>query len=248
MTIKDVARSSGFSAATLRYYEEIGLLPAPRRTPAGYRAYDDEVLARLSFISRAKQLGCTLDEIGELATAWEGGRCGPVQDRLREVVRDKLERTHEQLAELVTLSGELQRAAAALERHRPEGPCDDTCGCVTAAEFDATPVAVPLTAKPETGDTPIACTLTPDAVSGRLGDWSDLLAFATTRTALPGGVRLALDADTPVDRLAALVAAEQQCCAFFRFAITVDARGLGLEVAAPPDGIALIDSIFGVPS
>ena len=55
--IKDIADRSGFTAATLRYYEEIGLLPEPTRTPAGYRLYDDHTLDRLAFITRAKQLG-----------------------------------------------------------------------------------------------------------------------------------------------------------------------------------------------
>lgn len=72
--IKDVADRSGFSTATLRYYEEIGLLPEVSRTPAGYRVYDDHTLERLAFISRAKQLGCSLDEIADLTVANAGGR------------------------------------------------------------------------------------------------------------------------------------------------------------------------------
>ncbi|HUC31984.1 MAG TPA: MerR family transcriptional regulator [Ilumatobacteraceae bacterium] len=248
MTIKDVAARSGFSAATLRYYEEIGLVPEPARTPAGYRMYDADVLARLAFIARAKQLGCSLDEIGELATAWEGGRCGPVQDRLRVLVGEKLEHTHDQIAALMTLSGELQRAAAALERHRPEGPCDDTCGCV--AEPEATPpsVAVPLGRKPAAGEEPIACTLEPDRMAGRLGEWHTLLGFVAGRNAIDGGIRLDLADGTPMHELATLVAAEQRCCSFFRFAITIDARGVALEVTAPDDARPLIDAMFGVPA
>lgn len=60
--IKDVADRSGFSAVTLRYDEQIGLLPESARTAAGYRLYDDDALERLAFIARAKQLGCSLDE------------------------------------------------------------------------------------------------------------------------------------------------------------------------------------------
>ena len=74
--IKDVAARSGFSTATLRYYAKIGLLPQAVRTDTGYRLYDDRTLDRLSFITRAKQLGCTLDEIADLTTAWDGGRRG----------------------------------------------------------------------------------------------------------------------------------------------------------------------------
>jgi DNA-binding transcriptional MerR regulator len=128
--IKDVADRSGFSAATLRYYGEIGLLPEAGRTAAGYRVYDDRSLERLAFIFRAKQLGCSLEEIADLALAWDGGQCGPVQDRLRGVVAQKLASAERQIAELTTLTAELQRVAASLQQHRPDGPCDDHCGCV----------------------------------------------------------------------------------------------------------------------
>ena len=84
-----MARRSGFTPATLRYYEEIGLLPPPSRTASGYRSYGDDALDRLAFIARAKQLGCALEEIRDLSIAWDGGRCGPIQDRLRELVASK---------------------------------------------------------------------------------------------------------------------------------------------------------------
>ncbi|HUF99821.1 MAG TPA: MerR family transcriptional regulator, partial [Ilumatobacter sp.] len=90
LKIKDVADASGFSANTLRYYEQIGLLPVSARTAAGYRMYDQRTLDRLAFIARAKQLGCTLEEITGLATAWDGGECGPIQDQLRRLVADKI--------------------------------------------------------------------------------------------------------------------------------------------------------------
>ena len=69
LKIKDVAAASGFTAATLRYYERIGLLPEASRTPAGYRTYDQRTVERLAFIARAKQLGCTLEEIAGLTPA-----------------------------------------------------------------------------------------------------------------------------------------------------------------------------------
>ena len=76
--INEVAKRSGFTPATLRYYEEVGLVPLPTRTEAGYRMYDDRALERLAFIARAKQLGCTLEETADLVVAWEGGQCGPI--------------------------------------------------------------------------------------------------------------------------------------------------------------------------
>jgi MerR family copper efflux transcriptional regulator len=249
MRIKEVAERSGFSAPTLRYYEEIGLLPEPARTPAGYRSYDEATVERLAFIARAKQLGCSLDEIADLTTAWEGGRCGPVQDRLRAVVAAKQAAAQAQIVELMTLSNDLQRAAAALELHRPDGPCDDQCGCVTDTTVEAGPptFAVSLTAKPALpeAEVPIACTLRPDALRGQVEDWQALLRHAARRAALEDGVRVELLADTPLEELMRLVAAEQDCCQFLRFAITVDTRGVGLEVRGPADARVIIESLFG---
>ena len=148
LKIKEIAQASGFSAATLRYYEEIGLLPAASRTPAGYRTYDQHTLDRLGFIARAKQLGCTLEEIGGLTTAWDGGRCGPVQDQLRQLVASKILASQSQLVELMTFTRELQQAAAALEMHRPEGACDGQCGCVSEPDDVAPTVGVAISAKP----------------------------------------------------------------------------------------------------
>ena len=50
----------------------------------------------------------------------------------------------------------------------------------------------------------------------------------------------------PIAELMRLVAAEQDCCQFFRFAITVDTRGVALEVRAPDDALSIVESMFGV--
>ena len=140
--------------------------PESSRTPGGYRTYDDHTLDRLAFIARAKQLGCSLEEIADLALAWDGGSCGPVQDRLRVAVAGKLATAQQQIVELMTLTSELQQAAAALEAHRPEGACDDTCGCITvpsATNATPEPQFISLGAEPanDTDEVPIACTLGP---------------------------------------------------------------------------------------
>lgn len=244
LKIKQVADASGFSAATLRYYEEIGLLPEVARTPAGYRTYDQRTIDRLGFIARAKQLGCTLEEITGLTTAWDGGQCGPVQDQLRQLVASKIAASQTQLVELMTFTSELQEAATALERHRPEGACDAQCGCVSEPL-----VAVSLTAKPAAaGEPAIACTLSAGSMKGRLQDWQGLLAHVDRREAIDGGVRSVFAASVSIDALARLVAAEQDCCQFFRFAITVDTRGVALEVRAPVEALSIVESVFGVAS
>ncbi len=248
--IKDVADRSGFSTATLRYYEDIGLLPAAERSAAGYRLYDDSTLERLAFIGRAKQLGCALGEINDLAAAWDSGRCGPVQDRLRAKVAEKLTDAQRQIVELTVLAEDLRRAATALERPRPDGPCDDTCGCVSDTGTAGMAVLERAVARgarraSEPGDHPIACTLAGSSLRGRVDDWQALLTHVVERQPLDGGVRAVFGSTVPLDEVMRLTAAEQACCQFLSFAITVDARGVALEVTAPPAAIDVVHALFG---
>lgn len=66
LSIGDLARQTGAKVETVRYYERIGLLPAPERTDSNYRSYDKAHLGRLSFIRRARDLGFSLDQVREL--------------------------------------------------------------------------------------------------------------------------------------------------------------------------------------
>ena len=253
LKIKAVADASGFTAATLRYYEEIGLLPEASRSPGGYRLYEERTLERLAFIARAKQLGCTLEEITGLTVAWDGGQCGPIQDQLRDLVAAKIADAQHQLAELMTFTSELQHAAAALERHRPEGPCDTNCGCVSEPGVndvvDSSAHAVVMSTKPAATDEPaIACTLSAGSMKGRLDDWQALLAHVERRERIDGGVRSTFFESVPTGDLIRLVAAEQHCCQFFQFGITVDTRGIALEVRAPENAQSIVESMFGVPA
>jgi DNA-binding transcriptional MerR regulator len=252
--IAEVAERSGFTPATLRYYEDIGLMPPAERSAAGYRLYDDAAVERLRFIARAKRLGCSLDEIAELAHAWDGGECGPVQVRLQAMVEAKTIEAQRRIAELSAFTAELRRAAAALSRHRPVGPCDDDCGCATDGELTAMSVSVPLVARAgATGGPPIACTLGPDEMVRRLDDWAALLAGKgelagiTARRPLEDGIRIEFGPDTSVTEIARLAAAEQGCCRFFGFAIVIDDRGLALEVHAPDDAADVVTALFGAP-
>jgi hypothetical protein len=200
----------------------------------------------LAFIARAKQLGCTLEEITDLVVAWDGGECGPIQGRLRRLVASKLTDAQQRTVELVTFTAELQQAAATLERHRPTGPCDDRCGCTTAGVGAS---LVMLAAKPAAASAPpIACTLAADAMPGRLEEWNELLGHVSSRSVIPGGVRLEFGPASPLDEVVRLAAAEQDCCRFFAFAVTIDARGVGLEIRAPDDGLPVIHAVFGVPT
>ena len=93
---------------------------------------------------------------------------------------------------------------------------------------------------------PIACTLETDAIPARVGDWQSVLDGAGARTtAADGTLRVEFGDDTDLGELARLVVAEQHCCAFLSFAITVDQRGLGLEVRAPEEAGEVLATLFG---
>ncbi|MGQ0616087.1 MAG: MerR family transcriptional regulator [Acidimicrobiia bacterium] len=139
-TIGETAERSGFSASALRYYEGIGLVAPSTRTTAGYRLYDDDTLARLAFIARAKQLGCCLEEITDLVGIWDGERCGPVQKRFHDLVTSKLADAQRQITELTALSDQLRHAAAQLAGPAIDGPCDESCACL-ALDGALAPVA-----------------------------------------------------------------------------------------------------------
>jgi len=67
------AARSGCNGETIRYYERVGLMPAPARSAGGHRLYDDDLVKRLVFIRRARALGFSLDEIRGLLALADGG-------------------------------------------------------------------------------------------------------------------------------------------------------------------------------
>lgn len=106
---------------------------------------------------------------------------------------------------------------------------------------------VELTAKPDDFQAPVACTLGAGDVPARIAEWRDVLASVQGREPIPGGLRLLLSPGAPVARIADLTVAEQECCQFFRFALTVDSGGVALEVTAPPEAAAVVTELFGEP-
>lgn len=119
--ISELAERSGFAASTLRFYEQVGLLPAAQRSPGGYRLYGEATVQRLRFIASGKRLGLPLEEIRELVAVWHGGTCGPVQDRLRPLLTEKVTEVDARVAELTAFSAQLAEALAELGRHRRTG-------------------------------------------------------------------------------------------------------------------------------
>jgi len=85
LRVGDLAAAVDVSTDTIRYYERAGLLPAPQRTPGGYRAYGDEAIDRLRFIQGAQRLGLRLDDIRDLLAVRDTGMCPcePAEQHLR---------------------------------------------------------------------------------------------------------------------------------------------------------------------
>ncbi len=110
LTIGQVARTAGLGVETVRYYERRGLIPAPPRSGGGYRLYPADTVRRLRFIVRAKTLGFTLQEIGELLAlrARPGAGCADVQAQAEAKIADievrlvQLQAMRRTLSELVT--------------------------------------------------------------------------------------------------------------------------------------------------
>ncbi|MGH9017725.1 MAG: MerR family transcriptional regulator [Acidimicrobiales bacterium] len=87
LTIGQLAHKAGVHIETVRYYERRRLLAPPPRTAAGYRQYAADDLWRLQFIGRAKSLGFTLAEIGELIGTGDRGADGAAAENAADVVR-----------------------------------------------------------------------------------------------------------------------------------------------------------------
>ncbi len=106
LTIGLVARRAGVGVETVRFYERQGLIEEPPRRPSGYREYDDEVVARLRFIRRAKELGFTLKEIKELLSLRRDPSTPAADVKRRAEVK---------IAEIETKIRRLQKMKKALE-------------------------------------------------------------------------------------------------------------------------------------
>jgi DNA-binding transcriptional MerR regulator len=137
-TIGDVARVTGVAAKTIRYYEEIGVLPAPSRTGSGYRQYDEPGVQRVRFIRRARALGLPLRHLKTLTATLNGGPRPALRPRLLAVVREQLSAVSDQIAELQLLQTELERVL-----RRPLTPARDRrangCRCL---EIESPPASV----------------------------------------------------------------------------------------------------------
>jgi len=110
LTIGKLARETGVKVVTIRYYEQIGVMPVAPRTDGNYRTYTSEHRRRLRFIRRCRDLGFTLDQIRDLLRlSSEKTRACAEVDRIAKQHRRVIE---EKLADLTRLATELRRLSA----------------------------------------------------------------------------------------------------------------------------------------
>jgi DNA-binding transcriptional MerR regulator len=108
LSIAEVRSLAGISARTLRYYEELGLLPGVRRRAGGRRIYGPDELERLRFISRLKALGLSLAEIKELNAVYGiGGSTRVMLARLDELLARHRADVEARIEELAGLRDEI---------------------------------------------------------------------------------------------------------------------------------------------
>ena len=108
--IAEVCERTGLSPRTVRYYEEIGLLPGVRRRAGGRRVYGPDELERLGFIHRLKQLGLSLAEIRELNAVYAiGGSTEAMLGHLRDLLGVHLSDVDERIEALTDLRTDLVR-------------------------------------------------------------------------------------------------------------------------------------------
>jgi DNA-binding transcriptional MerR regulator len=119
LTVSALARWVGVGADTVRYYERVGLLAPPERTPADYRIYDESAVDRLQFIQGAQRLGLRLREIKTLLEVRDTGRC-PCEPA-EQLLRNHIAEIDRELARLRSLRGEL----VAMVDRLPSQDCPD---------------------------------------------------------------------------------------------------------------------------
>ena len=142
LTIGQLADLVGVPRKTIRYYEEVGVLPPPGRSDARYRLYLDVDVRRVELVRRARALDMGLAKVRELVEWASTGSCNDFQERFQEVLHRKLEEVDQRIADLDHLKLDLQRLGAHFAVAQKEANADhtvlecspETCTCLGVAK------------------------------------------------------------------------------------------------------------------
>jgi DNA-binding transcriptional MerR regulator len=105
-SIGELASETGVKVPTIRYYEGVGLLPAPPRTEGNQRRYDETAIERLRFIAHARAMGFPMEELRAMLRI-AGHRDAPCED-IDALVRARLTEVEDRIARLTALRSELK--------------------------------------------------------------------------------------------------------------------------------------------
>ncbi len=109
LTIGELAGELQLNPKTIRYYEEVGLLPKPRRSESGYRLYSSYEIERLRLVKRAKLLGLSLVEIKEIVGYAIDRHCDAMEDRLLSLVEANLGEIDQKIDDLIAFRDNLRQ-------------------------------------------------------------------------------------------------------------------------------------------
>jgi MerR family copper efflux transcriptional regulator len=125
LNIGQAAAASGVSAKMIRHYEEVGMLPAARRTASGYRQYAETDVQTLRFIRHSRDLGFSLAEITELLSLWQDRRRSSRQ--VKALAQAHIEDLNQKLEELQAVKATLEHLVHCCHGDdRPECPIIET--------------------------------------------------------------------------------------------------------------------------
>lgn len=123
MNIGEVAKRSGVAAKTIRYYEDIGLI-TPKRAANGYRAFDEETLHKLAFLSRARMLGFSIKDCRSLLSLYEDETRTSAQ--VKAIAQEQLDHIDQRIAQLQSMRSTLAHMVTCCAGDaRPECPILD---------------------------------------------------------------------------------------------------------------------------
>jgi MerR family copper efflux transcriptional regulator len=109
LTIGQLAHLTGVPAKSIRYYESVGLLPAPERRENGYRRYRQADVNRLILLRRMRLLGVPLAAMSSLVMGTSHAHCAQVQQEVLALIRDRLAALDQEIAELHLLREQVKR-------------------------------------------------------------------------------------------------------------------------------------------
>ncbi|ANY19620.1 HTH-type transcriptional regulator HmrR [Tsuneonella dongtanensis] len=136
MNIGQASEASGVSAKMIRYYEQTGLIPKAARRDSGYRDYDRDDVHRLQFIRHARDLGFTVEQIGELLALWSDRE--RASSEVKALALGHVERLKAKQLELGQMIGTLEALARNCHGdERPECPIIEGLAHKDAAEGKA---------------------------------------------------------------------------------------------------------------